>query len=53
MTSVQKYLTATQQQIGVYATELEASVAETFAKALGPVHRQLCRCSILIDIQVF
>jgi len=50
MSSVQKYLAATQRPIGADAAELGASVAETFAKALGPVHRQLCRCSILIDV---
>ncbi|KAG2135222.1 uncharacterized protein EDB93DRAFT_1242600 [Suillus bovinus] len=40
--TLQKYLTAAQPLIGADATELGASVAETFAKAFGPVHRQLC-----------
>ncbi|KAG2127367.1 hypothetical protein BD769DRAFT_766518 [Suillus cothurnatus] len=41
MYSVQKYLAATQPLIGADAAELGASVAETLAKVLGPVHRQL------------
>ncbi|KAG1849308.1 hypothetical protein DFJ58DRAFT_795151 [Suillus subalutaceus] len=45
--TLQKYLTATQPLIGADATELGASVAEMFAKALGPVHRQLSSlCSL-------
>jgi phosphatidylinositol 4-kinase len=53
MYSVQKYLAATQPLIGADAAKLGASVAETFAKALGPVHRQLRRYSISIDVRVF
>jgi phosphatidylinositol 4-kinase len=53
MFSLQKYLAATQPLIGADAAELGASVAETFAKASGPVHRQLCRCSVIIDAQAF
>ncbi|KAG2132611.1 hypothetical protein BD769DRAFT_1666055 [Suillus cothurnatus] len=45
--TLQKYLAATQRPIGADAAELGASVAETFAKALGPVHRQLSSlCSL-------
>ncbi|KAG1791207.1 26S proteasome subunit RPN7-domain-containing protein [Suillus plorans] len=39
--TLQKYLVATQPLIGADSAELGASVTETFAKALGPVHRQL------------
>ncbi|KAG1855241.1 hypothetical protein F4604DRAFT_1932302 [Suillus subluteus] len=38
---LQKYLKTTQALIGADAGESGASVAETFAEALGPVHRQL------------
>jgi len=41
--SVQKYLAAAQPQTYTDNAELGASVAEKFAKAFGPVHRQLCR----------
>ncbi|KIK36945.1 hypothetical protein CY34DRAFT_16037 [Suillus luteus UH-Slu-Lm8-n1] len=45
--TLQKYLAATQPLIGADAVELGASVAETFAKASGPVHRQLSSlCSL-------
>ncbi|KAG2100206.1 uncharacterized protein F5147DRAFT_710970 [Suillus discolor] len=45
--TLQKYLAATQPLIGADAAELGASVAETFAKAFGPVHRQLSSlCSL-------
>ena len=44
--SLQKHLTATRPLIGADAAELGVSVAETFAKASGSVHRQLCRCSL-------
>ncbi|KAG2144576.1 hypothetical protein DEU56DRAFT_790388 [Suillus clintonianus] len=45
--TLQKYLAATQPLIGADAAELGASVAITFAKAFGPVHRQLSSlCSL-------
>ncbi|KAG0701518.1 hypothetical protein DFH29DRAFT_926376 [Suillus ampliporus] len=45
--TLQKYLAATQPLIGADAAELGASVAEKFAKAFGPVHRQLSSlCSL-------
>ncbi|KAG1741975.1 hypothetical protein EDB19DRAFT_1895006 [Suillus lakei] len=44
--TLQKYLAATQPLIGAHAAELGASVAETFAKACGPVHRQLYQDSL-------
>ncbi|KAG2366053.1 hypothetical protein BDR07DRAFT_1328601 [Suillus spraguei] len=45
--TLQKYLAATQPLIGADTAELGASVAETFAKAFGPVHRQLSSlCSL-------
>ncbi|KAF9227759.1 hypothetical protein BS17DRAFT_726240 [Gyrodon lividus] len=39
--TLQKYLAATQSLTGSDTAELGASVAEKFAKAFGPVHRQL------------
>ncbi|KIJ69126.1 hypothetical protein HYDPIDRAFT_23983 [Hydnomerulius pinastri MD-312] len=39
--TLQKYLAATQSLTGSDTAELGASVAEQFAKAFGPVHRQL------------
>lgn len=45
--TLQKYLAATQPLISADTAELGASVAETFAKAFGPVHRQLSSlCSL-------
>ncbi|KAG2740429.1 hypothetical protein P692DRAFT_201872422 [Suillus brevipes Sb2] len=47
--TLQKYLAATQPLIGADAAELGASVAETFAKASGLVHRQLSSLCSLSD----
>ncbi|KAL4067760.1 hypothetical protein J3A83DRAFT_4359655 [Scleroderma citrinum] len=41
--TLQKYLAATQSLTGADTAELGASVAEQFAKAFGPVHRQLSK----------
>lgn len=44
---LQKYLAATHSLTGADTAELGASVAEQFAKAFGPVHRQLTAlCSL-------
>ncbi|KAF5380919.1 hypothetical protein D9615_004166 [Tricholomella constricta] len=39
--TLQKYLAASQSTSGIHSSELGASVAEHFAKAIGPVQRQL------------
>jgi hypothetical protein len=49
--SVQKYLAAAQPVACAGNAELGASIAEKFAKAFGPVHRQLCKwsCTSRVD----
>ncbi|KIJ17012.1 1-phosphatidylinositol 4-kinase, partial [Paxillus involutus ATCC 200175] len=49
--TLQKYLAATQSLTGSDAAELGASVAEKFAKAFGPVHRQLTSLRSLSNLE--
>ncbi|KIK92048.1 hypothetical protein PAXRUDRAFT_830328 [Paxillus rubicundulus Ve08.2h10] len=49
--TLQKYLAATQSLTGSDAAELGASVAEKFAKAFGPAHRQLTSLRSLSSLE--